>query len=500
MQAIDVPDRRSRAAIVFLLLVVAFAFQGSRGLWSPDEGRYVDVALEMLDSGDWIHPRLHHEVAHFTKPPLTYWAIAASIGTFGRQEWAARLPNTLAWLATLGLLVIAARCWMPERAWLPPLVYAAFPVPLLAANVVTTDTLLAACVATYVAGFALAGDGTTPRARATGPWLLWIGAAIAFLAKGPPALLVLAGLLAHAWTERERRPVARTYVRAWPLLAGLVLAFAWYLRVAADQPELVRYFLVEEVWNRVASDATHRNPHWYAPFTIYGSTLVVGSLPFTMLIVRAVARGLRTPVERARAVWSDPSTRRLLLWFGLPLLVFALAKSRLPLYLLPLFAPLAFGVARLLPERFPSRAWAVGLSLWLVALVGVRGAAAVYAHGEDDRALAAEVRALPLAAIGEVAFVDTAPRYGLSFYLGVEVERLTTLNVSPRPQAQDIASELPEPEGCRLLLTAEQAEPALRHDLTALRGDRWHELPRVGPYHAYVTDDGRCTIPDARAG
>ena len=39
------------------------------------------------------------------------------------------------------------------------------------------------------------------------------------------------------------------------------------------------------------------------------------------------------------------------MWFALPLVVFALASSRLPLYLLPLFAPLALITGRALELR-----------------------------------------------------------------------------------------------------------------------------------------------------
>lgn len=68
-----------------LSLVLALAFQGSRGLWDPDEGRYSNVALQMVDSGDYLTPRRNVETMHVTKPPVTYWAIAASVNVFGRS-------------------------------------------------------------------------------------------------------------------------------------------------------------------------------------------------------------------------------------------------------------------------------------------------------------------------------------------------------------------------------------------------------------------------------
>ena len=98
-------------------------FQGIRPIYSPDEGRYTNVALMMLDGGDWIHPMLHHEVEHWSKPPLTYWAIATSIGLFGQTEWAARLPGALAYAGTMLVLVPLGRRFVPRRAWLAGLVY-----------------------------------------------------------------------------------------------------------------------------------------------------------------------------------------------------------------------------------------------------------------------------------------------------------------------------------------------------------------------------------------
>lgn len=49
-----------------LALVLAFGFLGSRGIWDPDEGRHTNVALTMLDSGDWVTPMRNEDTGHWT--------------------------------------------------------------------------------------------------------------------------------------------------------------------------------------------------------------------------------------------------------------------------------------------------------------------------------------------------------------------------------------------------------------------------------------------------
>ena len=105
--------------LVALLVFMAFVFQGTRGIWEPDEGRYTSVGLNMLESGDYLLPTIDGERPHLTKPPITYWALAGSFALLGRNEWAARLPGALAFIGT-GLLVFGlGRRFCPAKPWLP---------------------------------------------------------------------------------------------------------------------------------------------------------------------------------------------------------------------------------------------------------------------------------------------------------------------------------------------------------------------------------------------
>ncbi|MGC2443469.1 ArnT family glycosyltransferase, partial [Candidatus Binatus sp.] len=50
---------------------------GRPALWEPDEGRYAEIAREMVVTRDYVTPRDDFEL-YFEKPPLVYWTNAAS--------------------------------------------------------------------------------------------------------------------------------------------------------------------------------------------------------------------------------------------------------------------------------------------------------------------------------------------------------------------------------------------------------------------------------------
>ena len=91
----ETPFSRPRWLLLALTLFTFFFLLGSRSLNEPDEGRYSEIAREMLERHDWLVPHFWYE-PHLDKPPFTYWAEAASMKFFGQNEWAVRLPLALA--------------------------------------------------------------------------------------------------------------------------------------------------------------------------------------------------------------------------------------------------------------------------------------------------------------------------------------------------------------------------------------------------------------------
>jgi len=97
-----------KLAKVFILLFAAYAFfwnLGAKPLAEWDESRYGQIALEMLRNGDYINYYYNGEPEFWTaKPPLSIWAILISYKIFGFNEFAMRLPATLAGIIALFFL------------------------------------------------------------------------------------------------------------------------------------------------------------------------------------------------------------------------------------------------------------------------------------------------------------------------------------------------------------------------------------------------------------
>lgn len=442
------------------LVLYVFAFLGSRGLWDPDEGRYTAVALEMLRSGDSIHPQLHPEHPHYTKPPLTYWAIEAAVAGLGHSEWAVRAPGALALLLTVALLYWLGRLYVPQRPWLPALLYGTTLLPYMAAGIVTTDTLLVAWET--LAACAFAANLVQPRRWLR--YLLWTALGLAFLTKGPPGLLPLLAMTLFLVWRRDWPGLRRTYA-AGGLVVFALVGLSWYLAVVLSAPQLWHYFIHYELIDRVASATHHRHGEWYGALLVYLPTFLLGALPWSVLWFGPLRRGRWWRVsalgERFRAL--TPPMQFLVLWFVVPLAVFVLARSRLPFYVLPLFVPLALFTARAWPQSLTFRrpvTRALLASVVVLLVVGRWYGGVVHNH-HDDRLLAQAIRERLHDPVDELVFVDSDPRYGLSFYLGVPDEHVCLKDDCDQPglaQDETLDVELHTFEGRQLYLSRPDLE------------------------------------------
>ncbi len=460
-----------------IALTLAVCFLGTRGIWDPDEGRYTNVALNMLHSGDWLNPHRHHEVGHWTKPPLTYWLIATSTAVFGSNPWAARLPAAASYRLCVWLVWRLGKRLAPDSGPTAALIYATMLLPVGASQLITTDYVLAACETLALWAFVEARFGDMRKSKR---WitLMWVGFALAFLTKGPPGLLPL--LVVLVFDQAMPRRAGDRIFRFSGLLVFVLLALPWYAAVIHGNPGLFEYFVGDEVVNRITTKEFGRHGEWYGWLEIYLPTLLIGTLPWTLPLLRW-ARGVPASVARW---WRDPQARAadaapllLLLWVLLPLLVFCVSKSRMPLYILPLFVPLALLAAKQrADEGLASPSWR-RLLLWTALLLSLKLVAAQWPTHKDAAQWADAIRERAPGPVREVVFVEDMARYGLHLHLGVStgIEKLS-LDPVPQPRFnpeydEPLDEELREAETGLVWICKQDLWPRLRQRL-ASRGFR----------------------------
>lgn len=471
MDASDQSRRRQHLLLVAMVLAIAFAFLGSRGLWDPDEGRYTNVAANMLSSGDWLVPHRQAEVGHWTKPPLTYWIVGASMAAFGLNPWAARLPIALAYVACTWMVGRIARRLAPGQEARAAATFATMLLPAVASQVVTTDFPLTAFETLAMWAYVELhwGDG-----RARWRWLAWTGFALAFMTKGPPGLLPMLAIAVAEWKAPRERHVFR--FAAFVVFAALALW--WFVAVIVRNPQLLRYFLGMEVLDRITTDEFGRHGEWYGWAEVYVPTLLLGTMPWTFRLLAWCRSGIRTNADRFVAAW-----------IVLPLIVFCVARSRLPLYLLPLFVPMA--IATVLPrEHLAPFRWSV-LIAWVPLLVGLRIVAAAVDVPQDARAWADMIRQRAGGDVDQVVFVDDTPRYGLRVHLNAEVERVCLAHDAAPANAidpafdEDAARELvDDPDVARSVWVVDASHWRATERYLRTRG--YAATPLGAPWRAHV--------------
>mgnify|MGYP005838170041 CR=1 FL=1 len=356
------PPSGPRAGLLLGLLTLVglglFFFRlGASGLMDPDEGRYAEIAREMLLLQDWLIPHLNL-VPYLEKPPLVYWLTSLSFAAFGQSEWAARLPASLAAVGGVYVAYWLGRVlWGERQGFWGALVLATTGGYLVLGRLLTLDMVFTLFLNL---GIGLGYLALSRQRRHLWPWA-YASLALAVLVKGPVAL-VLAGLIwglaALVWGRQALRDLVQP--KSWVLLAVLILP--WFIYVIWRFPEFPRFFLWEHHVERYLDGvAYHAEPWWY-----FGPVLLVLLLPWTALVPWALGR---------RASLSSDDRIFLLIWAGAVVTFFSLSRGKLAPYILPALLPLALlageALAGLHSRGLGLRgAWGCRLSLLVWTVIG----------------------------------------------------------------------------------------------------------------------------------
>jgi len=359
---------RRRYWLLLICIFTAFWFGtiDYRRLIDPDEGRYAEIAREMVTSGDWLTPRLN-DLKYFEKPPLQYWATAAAFTLFGEHHWTARLWSALTGFFGILFTVFAVgRLFNPTTGWIAGAVLASSLLWNLIGHVNTLDMGVSAFLAAAVFALCLAQrDDATPAESRRWQYGAWVLLALATLSKGLIGIVLPAAtVVIYALWQHDLGLVSR--IRPWRGLAILLLITApWFIAVSLANPEFAWFFFVHEHFQRFLTKVHHRyEPMWY-----FIPILLLGMLPW----LGSLLSGIRVGLGEDAGKRFQPQ-RFLLVWVVLVFVFFSVSDSKLPSYILPIFPALAALVALHLgssltrPQHRGDALFAVGIGLFGLCL------------------------------------------------------------------------------------------------------------------------------------
>ena len=339
---------QTRTDLLLLAAFCGFLFfygLGAFGLVGADEPRYAQVAREMLDRSDWVTPTLQGK-PWLEKPVLYYWQAMMSFRASGISDRAARLPGAFDAAMLIAAIYFFLRRFRRGSELDGALITASCAGVVGFAHAAATDMPLAACFAIALLGWYAWYESRRNLYLA----VFYIFLALATLAKGPvaPALSAVILVLFIA-VKGDWRAIPRTL---W--IPGVVVYLAvmlpWYVAVQLRNPEFFRFFILEHNLARFSHDVYHhRQPFWF-----YLPVFLLAVMPWTLVLILAVAERVRLIWSEGKEAFSSPEDSWqlfLLIWMLVPILFFSASQSKLPGYILPAVPAGALLVAEYLAAR-----------------------------------------------------------------------------------------------------------------------------------------------------
>lgn len=399
-------------ALAFLILFVGY---GLREPWPADEPRFVLVARQMVESGNWLFPHRGIEL-YPDKPPVYFWLLSLSYLLTGSWRWSFLLPSLISGMIVLVLIYDLGRRLWDQRTglWAAIAVLATihFVHQFKRAQIDPTLVMMTTASFYLIARHVLLGPSWNR---------LYAGFAIAgvgVITKGVGFLPLLSVLPLMAYRRWQFSPVySASKGDGWRWLAAFgffLLPIALWLAaisitgLSSGNPEHVEYLrniLFKQTAERYADPWHHHQPFWY-----FLQTIALFWLPFSLAWF-----WLFRPWHQAFAD-KDLKTVFPLVWGILVVLFFSLSAGKRDMYILPALPAFALAAAPYLQsisERTGFRrllfgfTFSLGLLLLLSGVLAALGNTAYFQKVIEARGLGNEVRWLwrMLIACGSIIIV-----------------------------------------------------------------------------------------------
>lgn len=346
------PSAGIQLAVLIVICLMAFLWNlGLNDVWTPNEGFYADAARRMLVSGNYFDI-YYNEVPRFNKPPMMYWLIAFSGKLVGMNEVAVRLPSALAGLGTVLLVFLTGRFLAGRQTGIMAAAVMAFSFQFTINARYGTPEIVLTFFFTLTLYLFLLGYH---RRKFVYLLFAYISLGLSILTKGYPYFFII-GLIAllYLLIDVRFRP-GEFFRQVWFLRpyigipVAIMVGMAWILYMYANYGDDFHSILMYETFNRAFRRAASLRPFFYLEANTWG--FLPYSLAFYFALFWLIFKRLK-PVMESRAVNLSFS------WFIVMLLVFSLAKGKIPTYFIQGYPGMSLMTAFFI-TRFasPPRRW-----------------------------------------------------------------------------------------------------------------------------------------------
>lgn len=313
---------------------------GSIAITDPVESNYTLTSLEMLESGDYISPRIYGNY-WFDKPVFFYWELIAAFGTLGVTEFAARLCPAIFGVLGIIMTYFFARRIYDEKTgfWSAVILATCFEYWIISKTVITDSTLFVFFNG-VLACFYIAYTSENKNWY----YLCYVFAALAVLTKGPIGIL-LPGLIITIFIciRRDFKEILRMKPLGFVLF--FVIAGSWYYGMYRihGQQFLDMFLGVHNYLRATVSEHPMWDVWWY-----YSALFMLGFFPWSFITVPAIIHRLW---KENRWPEMDQTKMFLLIWALTINVFYQNMATKYSTYTLPALMPAAILAARFLYDR-----------------------------------------------------------------------------------------------------------------------------------------------------
>ncbi len=341
--------------LLCVIFIINFCTYGIPVLQRPDEGRYAEIAREMLANHQFIVPHLNG-IIYFEKPPLLYWISALFQYLFGDSFWAVRGGNVL--LSFIGIIAtyLCTRVIFNQRvALITSLLLMTSFFYLGLGRALTPDCPVSFFLNLSFLLFLTSLKHDKKNRQAACLYGAYIAAGLATMSKGLIGIL-FPMMVIGLWILLLNRWYLLKHLR---MIRGLIIVFLmnlpWPVLVQQHYPGFVYQYFINQQFLRFFTPIANREMNKF----LYIGFILLAVFPWVVFLPQAIKRIVTT-------CWKKRQDHALdifcFIWAFSILLFFGFSHSILGSYILPAVLPLCLLMARYLDAIF-TNSWPSGVKI-----------------------------------------------------------------------------------------------------------------------------------------